>query len=106
MFTLFQQLLPVSIALTASMGVLFHGVHIDQVATLAIPIPFSTTYSSDFPLKANDQHTHTERVSIGRSVLRTTAQPTIGPRIGEDKKYITSKKLGTTSSNDYSWPVV
>jgi hypothetical protein len=90
------------------MSVLLHDSQFDRAAALAIPVPFSTEDVSDLALMLRDQHTHTERMAVGASSTRSiSVSPSIGPRISDDKKYITSKKMSIASTgSSYVWPSV
>ena len=103
MFKLFTTPLPLIIALATGFGVLIHDTQIDKATATAIALPalLATYGASDISFKLNDPHTHTERVSVAGS------HPRVQPRSGDDKKYISLKKFGTTSfGGDYSWPSV
>lgn len=108
MYQLLQQLLPLLITLTTGTGVLLHDSRFDRATALAVPIPFSTEDVSDLAMMLRDQHVHTERVSVGAAAQGLSiADPSIGPRTSDDKKYITSKKLTINSSgSEYIWPSI
>lgn len=108
MLPLIQSLLPVFITLTTGVSVLLHDIQFERAASLAIPVPFSTEHLADVALTLRDQHTHTERVVVSGSASRSiSVSPSIGPRISDDKKYISPKKLSITSSGSaYIWPSV
>jgi len=107
MLPLIQQLLPILITLTTGASVLFHDTQLDRASALAVPVPFSTEDVSDLALTLREAHTHSERVSSGAYQGLTLNDPSIGPRLGDDKKYIASKRLAVDSSgSEYTWPSV
>jgi hypothetical protein len=108
MLPLLQTLLPIIVTLTTGMSVLLHDSQFDRAAALSVPVPFSTENISDVALMLRDQHTHTERMVVSGSASRSmSVSPSIGPRISDDKKYITSKKMSIASTgSSYVWPSV
>lgn len=108
MLPILQSFLPVFITLSTGVSVLLHEVQLEHAIAVAVPASISAGNISNSTLMLRDQHTHIERASMNRgSVRSSSAAPTIGPRISDDKKYIASKKLSiATSGSAYIWPSV
>lgn len=108
MLPLLQSLLPIIVTLTTGMSVLLHDSQFNRAAALAVPVPFSTEDVSDLAMMLRDQHTHSERIYVsGASQGLSISNPSIGPRVSDDKKYITSKKMSIASTgSSYVWPSV
>ena len=95
---------PLAIALTLFIvsGVLMHDTQLDKATTVAVALPavLASYGVADFAAKSSD-HTHVHRVSIG------SQQPRIQPRNGDDKKYMTQKRMSANLlGSEYSWPSV
>jgi hypothetical protein len=108
MTPLIQTFMPILLTCTTGVSVLLHDTHADHVASIALTPSYSSGHAYDAPLITRDQHTHTDRFAVGGSASRSIGvSPSIGPRMNDEKKYITSKKLSVTNSgSEYVWPSV
>jgi len=104
MFPILLNPIPLILTISTAFGVLVHDVQLTHVAEAAsIPaISVGFVAASEIAHKFSDQHTHVERMNLGRS---SSNQPSIQPRNDQDKKYISQKKFNSNSTaTDYSWP--
>lgn len=102
--------IPILFTFATVFGVLVHDMHIDRAATAAVALPaaLATAATADFLLKSN-QHTHVDRISLGKNTSAQRAPlPKAQPPRDDDKRYVQQKKLaysgGDTSGS--LWPSV
>jgi len=104
MFPILLNPIPLLLTISTAFGVFVHDVQLTHIAQAASIPAISAGYmaASEVAHKFSDQHPHVERMNLGRS---SSNQPSIQPRNGEDKKYISQKKFNSNSTaTDYSWP--
>ena len=103
MFPIIINPIPLILTISTTFGVLVHDAHLSQLAGIAsIPVVAAAYVATADFVQKSDPHTHIERASLRRTTL---GEPSIQPRIGNDKKYISLKKYSSNSfGSDYCWP--
>lgn len=102
---IFKLNLPILLTLSAATGVVLHDTQIDiATATAFSKLPtLEAVRNNNGSVKFGDYHLHTERQhfsNLKSNVARVT------PRIFDDKKYISPKKMSlTTGGYDYFLPI-
>ena len=90
-------------------GVFIHDTRIDNALLSGTSNPgiIASYNSGEIKLSSNEQHIHSENVSVSSALSLNYQQPATQPRNQDDKKYIAQKRLmGSGSDNEYSWPTI
>ncbi len=106
MFPILLNPIPLILTISTAFGVLVHDAQLNHVVAAASVPAISVGYvaASDLVHKFADQHTHVERMNMGRT---TSSEPSIQPRNNDEKKYVSQKKFNSSSlACDYCWPSV
>ncbi len=107
--TLTRHFVPIIMSSATLLGLLFHDMHLDRAATVALGIPviattIAGTAAADAMLKKSNPHTHVHSVEAPK---RTSVRvmPNLQPPRDEDKKTTVKKvTLHFGADNGIIWP--
>lgn len=101
-------LAPIIFTIAITVGVVFHDMRIEKVATVAFALPAVLATYGAAHLVGGSEHTHVERVSFSnQSSIFHSSLPKVSPRDNE-QRYIQAKKSYTTGGTGdvHFWPSV